>query len=237
MYINLPLTIARAKRPHGLCVWQIIIVMWCILPKSAWSLTAVGSSAKSVTDQHGLFHLHRSVYTKARIILTAIKMAHKDLCWLRRSTNTGTCCWKFAVSPWAGPVLIVYDTWTQICPVSDIGQLRCTKAKFQPCLAGSYCTNYLTRYPKYLTAALQGSVSICDLLQHAVHATAYFLMNSLLNLWPPWSHMTSTDWGTCTHFKIHYASVTFWIRSSLFLGTGAVRPKLLKWPARAFTAE
>ena len=30
---------------------------------------------------------------------------------------------------------------------------------------------------------------------------------------------------------------TFWILSSLFLGSGAVGPKLLKCPARAFNAE
>lgn len=31
--------------------------------------------------------------------------------------------------------------------------------------------------------------------------------------------------------------LTLTMRSSLFLGTGAVKPKLLKWPARALTAE
>lgn len=36
----------------------------------------------------------------------------------------------------------------------------------------------------------------------------------------------------------HHKSVcTFCTRSSLFFGRGAVRPKLLKWPANAFTAE
>lgn len=79
------------------------------------------------------------------------------------------------------------------CPVLIIGRLHCTNAKLQPCLASRYCINNLTRYPKCLATALQSPVSICDLLQHTVHAEPYFFMNGLLGTWPRWSHMTSTQ--------------------------------------------
>ena len=49
--------------------------------------------------------------------------------------------------------------------------------------------------------------------------------------------MELSCWGALQIALHRLGTPTFWMRSRRFLGTGAVRPYELKWPARALTAE
>ena len=168
---------------------------------------------KSITDQHSLFRLHRSVNSCARIIATAMKMAHQDLCWLKLSTIM--CCWTIAVSQQSGRMLVVYYMWTQIWK-QHLGwaqQMLWFTYTFVLFWTLAVCKTsamfgrqILHKQLKIPQVSNGRALKLCQhLWSPAAYSTCYSI---LLHEWlvqhrSPWSTMTSTNCTTCTHFIIH----------------------------------